>query len=83
VVALLSSYRKRVPHFGQNPLGRGREWEASSASSYTSFSAKSKAKSARSVVCNNVEFVFTLHELQPRRRTEEFAEKLDFVLAFV
>jgi hypothetical protein len=22
------------------------------------------------------------HELQPRRRTEEFAEKLDFVLAF-
>src|ERR1700675_2281726 len=59
MVALLSSYRKRVPHFGQNPLGRGREWEATSASSYTSFSAKGKAKSARSVVCSNVEFVFT------------------------
>src|SRR6202165_6159300 len=44
---------------GQNPLGRGREWEATSASSYTSFSAKGKAKSARSVVCSNVEFVFT------------------------
>ena len=58
-MALLSSYRKRVPHFGQNPLGRGREWEATSASSYTSFSAKGKAKSARSVVCSNVEFVFT------------------------
>ena len=23
---LPSSYRKLVPHFGQNPLGRGREW---------------------------------------------------------
>jgi hypothetical protein len=45
--------------FGQNPLGRGREWEATSASSYTSFSAKDKGKSARSTLCSNVEFVFT------------------------
>jgi len=44
---------------GQNPLGRGREWEATSASSYTSFSAKGKAKSARCARCSNVEFVFT------------------------
>jgi hypothetical protein len=65
VVALLSSYRKLVPHFGQNPLGRGREWEATIASSYTSFSAKGQAKSARTVVCSNVEFVFT-----PRRRNK-------------
>ena len=44
---------------GQNPLGPGREWEATSASSYTSFSAKGKAKSARCARCSNVEFVFT------------------------
>jgi hypothetical protein len=43
---LPSSYRKHVPHLGQNPLGRRRVWEAASASSYTSFSAKGKAKSA-------------------------------------
>ena len=44
---------------GQNPLGPGREWEATSASSYTSFSTEGKAKSARSALCSNVEFVFT------------------------
>ena len=66
---LPSLYRKLEPHFGQNPLGRGREWEATSASSYTSFSAKGKGKSAHSLVCSNVELVFTCHELQPRGRT--------------
>jgi len=61
--------------------GVGGIGEVTSASSYTSFLAKGKGKSARSAVCSNVEFIFTCHELQPRRRTEEFAEQLDLALA--
>jgi len=65
------SYRKHSGSFdlrisptcfaaGQNPPGVGRAfWGATSATSYTSFSAKGKAKSARSAVCGHIAFVFT------------------------
>src|SRR5580704_11382701 len=82
-VVLTCVYRGTCIAAGQNPPGLGQDFGgATSATSYTSFSAKGKAKSARSALCSSVEFIFTCHELQPQGRTEEFAEQLDLAPAF-
>src|ERR1700730_1018539 len=63
-VVLTCVYRETCIAAGQNPPGLGQDFGGGiSATSYTSFSAKGKAKSARSAVCSSVEFIFTCHEL--------------------